>query len=260
MTRPRRQSTRLGWLAATLSTLSEPRAFVMGGRRMRSSGHRPRSRWLVPGSGRRTGSASLRGLPSGSTLLPSRRPLRRPACPRGLRTSCSLASLGSPVPLGSSGLRPGARATRPLRTPPRMLRWERVVLNASASWVSVARMPPLRPRRPATRGSVAVRPPPMARWLAARPVPACGSRTSRLATVLSRARIRLLLVIRVRRTTMMVPTSARGDPLSTAPPTWSTPAPTGAMTAPGLFGQALVRGRGSRCASSSGLLTRPSTR
>ena len=260
LTRPRRRSTRLGWLAATLSTLSGPRAFVMGGQRMRSSGLRPRSRRLVPGNGRRTGSASLRGLPGGSTLLPSRRPLRKPACPLGLRTSCSLASLGSPFPLCSSGPSPGARATSPLRTPPRVLSRGRVVLNASASWVSVTRMPPLRPRRPAARGSVAVSPSPMGRWPVTRPLPACGSRTSRLATVLSRARGQLLLATRARRTMMMVPASARGGPLSTALPTWFTPAPTGATTVLGPFGPALVRGRESRCASSSGLPIRLSTR
>ena len=118
LTRPSRRLTRLGWLAATLWTLSEPRAFATGGRRMKSFGPRPRSRRLVPGSDRRVGSAALKGLPSGSTLLPFRHPLRRPACLRGLRASCSLACLGSPIPSSSSGPSPGARATDLLRTSP----------------------------------------------------------------------------------------------------------------------------------------------
>ena len=80
------------------------------------------------------------------------------------------------------------------------------------------------------------------------------------ATIRCRARIRSLRTTRVGRTTRVVPTSARGGPLSAGSLIWSTPVPTRATTVRDPTGPAPARGKGSRCASSTGRLTRPLTR
>ena len=93
----------------------------------------------------------------------------------------------------------------------------------------------------------------------------CTAASSRLrsslpATVRYRARIRSLRIIRVGRTTRVVPTSAQGEPLSVGPLIWFTPVLTRAMIVRGLIGPAPAQGKGSRCASSTGRLTWPLTR